>query len=462
MTRAIAAILSLDVVGYTARMAADSKGTMQALQEVFESIVRPRVRVGNGRIFKLMGDGALIRFATATEAIATTHAIQRDVQDNKVELRGGLHIGDVTFNGEDVFGDAVNIATRLQAAAPPGGFLVSRVAQQIAGGSAGIALKPEGALTLKGIAAPVEVLSIDLHGHDDSAERNRQAARQDIRFATSQDGTRIAWTETGQGRTLIKAPNWVQHLEYDWTHNPMDGWLPHLSRHYRLFRCDGRNNGLSDRNVKDVSFERFVDDLKALFDAAELSQAPVFGVSLGATVAAAFAARYPERVSGLILMSGFVQGLAKRNRPQDLALGHAMMDLSRDAWDDTYPSGRHLFAQAFFPESSPQDQDSYAQFIKMAMTHEDYLRVGPCVDVIDITHLLPDIRCPALVMHSNRERLHDKDQGRRLAAGIANARFVGLDTANNTMPEYDPAWPRALHEIRDFLATIPETGNASC
>ena len=456
MARQIAAILSLDVVGFTARMAANPDTTMAELNQIFEQVIRPSVKIGNGRIFKLMGDGALVRFGTATEAIATAHAIQKAMLGKPVQLRAGVHVGDVTINGEDVFGDAVNIASRLQAAAPPGGCLISRVTRQIAGGTVGIPLKSEGAMSLKGLSAPLEVLSLDLSGADDQAERARQSARQVIRFATSRDGTRIAWTETGKGRTLVKAPNWVQHLEYDWTQNPMDGWLPHLSNHYRLIRCDGRNNGLSDRGVQDVSFDRFVDDLKAMFDAAGLERAPVFGVSLGAAVAAAFAARHPDRVSSLILMSGFVKGLGKRNRPQDLALGHAMMDLSRDSWDDGYPSGRHLFAQAFFPESSPQDQDRYARFIKMAMTHADYLRVGDSVDVVDIEPLLPDICCPALVLHSDRERMHFKDQGQRLAAGIRNARFVSLDTANNTMPDYDPEWPRALREIEDFLSTIPD------
>ncbi|MCE8512005.1 alpha/beta fold hydrolase [Ruegeria pomeroyi] len=456
MARQIAAILSLDVVGFTARMAANPDTTMAELNQIFEQVIRPSVKIGNGRIFKLMGDGALVRFGTATEAIATAHAIQKAMLGKPVQLRAGVHVGDVTINGEDVFGDAVNIASRLQAAASPGGCLISRVTRQIAGGTVGIPLKSEGAMSLKGLSAPLEVLSLDLSGADDQAERARQSARQLIRFATSRDGTRIAWTETGKGRTLVKAPNWVQHLEYDWTQNPMDGWLPHLSNHYRLIRCDGRNNGLSDRGVQDVSFDRFVDDLKAMFDAAGLERAPVFGVSLGAAVAAAFAARHPDRVSSLILMSGFVKGLGKRNRPQDLALGHAMMDLSRDSWDDGYPSGRHLFAQAFFPESSPQDQDRYARFIKMAMTHADYLRVGDSVDVVDIEPLLPDICCPALVLHSDRERLHFKDQGQRLAAGIRNARFVSLDTANNTMPDYDPEWPRALREIEDFLSTIPD------
>ncbi|MCL6283740.1 hypothetical protein M3P21_09390 [Ruegeria sp. 2012CJ41-6] len=134
----------------------------------------------------------------------------------------------------NVFGAAVNVAVRLQAASPPGGCLISRVAQQIADGLLGVALKPEGTMTLKGLPVPIDVLSLDLQGGNDQAERTRQAARQNIRFTSSRDGTGIAWTETGQGRTLVKAPNWVQHLEYEWTDNPMDGWLHYKDQYQRL------------------------------------------------------------------------------------------------------------------------------------------------------------------------------------------------------------------------------------
>jgi pimeloyl-ACP methyl ester carboxylesterase len=401
-----------------------------------------------------MGDGALIEFETAADAICTAAAIQQAMHGDTIILRAGIHVGDVTANGDDVFGEAVNMAARLEASARPGGCLVSKTAADAAGAGLGVVLKPEGALRLKGFPVPVDAMSIDIDGAKKDAERARQAADQVIRFATSKDGTRLAWTETGKGQTVVKAPNWLQHLEYDWTGNPLDGWLPHFSRTLRLIRFDARNNGLSDRAVADVSIDRFVEDLEAVFDAAGVDRAPVFGLSYGATVAAAFAAKYPQRVSGLILMSGYAQGLAKRNRPRDAALGRAFMEMSRDGWDDEYPSARDHFAQSFSPEASPQDQHTYAEFMKAAMTVQDWLGAGAIVDEVDIVGLLPKIRCRALVFHANRERVHSIEQGRLLAARIEGARYIGLDTANNLMPEYDPAWPRALTEIRAFLGEL--------
>ncbi|MCZ6863610.1 MAG: alpha/beta fold hydrolase [Alphaproteobacteria bacterium] len=453
MSRRIAAILSLDVVGYTARMAADPSATLADLQRVLDDVVRPAVRDCEGRIVKLMGDGALVEFATAANAIAAAESIQRSLKGDSMQLRAGVHAGDVTVKGADIFGEAVNIAARLEAAAPPGGVLVSRTAMDVAGGGLQTVLKPEGALRLKGLPQPVEALSIDIEGDVRQADAARLAASQDIRFATSADGTRLAWTATGEGPLLVKAPNWIQHLEHDWS-VALVGWLPQLSAHHRLVRFDARCNGLSDRGVADISLERFVDDLEAVYDAALIERAPVFAYSFGCVVAAAFAARRPDRVSGLVLMSGFVQGMARRDQTRDDGFLTGLRTMSREGWDDDYPSVRDLIAQAFTPEASPDDHRAYAEFMRAAISVEDWLRIGDTLRDIDITDWLSAISCPSLVLHASRERMQGADQSQRLAAGIADARFCGMDSANNLMPVYDPAWPAAMREIESFLGAL--------
>ena len=252
---------------------------------------------------------------------------------------------------------------------------------------------------------------------------------------------------------MVKAPNWIQHLEQDWT-SAIIGWLPHLSDRYRLVRSDARCNGLSDRGVADISIERFVDDLLAVLDASSVERAPVFGYSFGSAVAALFAARYPERVSGLILMNGMAQGTHRRTRAGDPAHMDGLSILSRGGWDDEYPSVRDLNAQRFTPEASHEDLRHYAEFTKQALHAEDFARIGECVSVLDISNDLSEIRCPALVMYSNRERIHGPEQSRMMAAGIQNARFVGLDSANNLLPVYDSAWGTALREIDAFVAGL--------
>ena len=453
MSRRLSAILALDVVGYTARMASDPSSMLADLDRVLKDVVGPCVKENEGRLFKLMGDGALAEFKSARGAIIAAEKIQSALKDDEVKLRAGVSVGDVSITGNDLFGDAVNIAARLQASAPSGGALISRTAVDVAGGGLGIALKAEGAMRLKGIPQPVEAMSLDLGSVLQEVDVARLAASQDIRFATSADGTRIAWTAAGDGPLLVKAPNWVQHLEQDWS-VALCGWLPQLSTTNRLVRFDARCNGLSDRNVPDLALERFVDDLEAVFDAAEIERAPVFGHSLGCAVAVAFAARRPERVSGLVLISGFVQGLRRRKVAGDAELLDAMTVMGRANWDSDYPTVRDLHAQRFTPDASPGDHHAYAAFMRVAIDRNDHERIGETIGDMDITAFLPKVSCPALVMHANRERIHGTDQGRQLAAGIPNARFVGLDTANNLMPVYDPSWPAARREIDAFLAAI--------
>ena len=454
MKQKISAILSLDAVDYTKRMSEDADTTLSELESVFRRIIRPAAKRNSGRIFKLLGDGVLIEFNTASSAILAANAILAEMRGESFSLRAGVHVGDVTTKGTDLFGEAVNVASRLQSSAKPGGCLVSKTAVEVAGTTFGVALQSESSLHLKGISNPVEAYSIDLDGDDRQRRNQRLAASQDIRFAKSEDGTTLAWTSTGEGLKILATPNWVRHLELDWTLNSIAGWLPLLSERYQLIRFDGRNNGLSERGVQDVSLVRLVEDVKAVMDAAGIERLPLFGISFGATIAAAFAAKFPERVSGLVLMGGFAQGSQVRQQPGSAAHGQAMMDMSVEGWNDEYPSARDLMAQSFAPAASPHDQRKYAEFIKIAMDHKDWLKIIPLVGSADIVAELSKITCPTLVLHANKDRMHSNEQGRILAAEIPDARLVSLETANNTMPEYDRAWSKALNEIERFLEGV--------
>ena len=169
MSKRIAAILALDVVGYTALMAEEPATTLAILQKILKEIVQPATRQQGGRIVKLMGDGALIEFRTAAGAILAAEQIQRSLSMQEIQMRAGVHAGDITSDGTDIFGEAVNIAARLEAAAPPGGAFISRVAAEVAGSGLAVQFSSEGALRLKGLPNPVETLSIDF-GREDRRE----------------------------------------------------------------------------------------------------------------------------------------------------------------------------------------------------------------------------------------------------------------------------------------------------
>lgn len=453
--RRLAAVLSLDVVGYSALMEKSATGALDDLNRIFRSAVRPAVDQFGGRVVKLMGDGALVEFPTAGGAILATHQIQTSLADSEVCLRAGVHVGDVTVEGQDIFGDAVNIAARLQAEARSGDGLISRVAFDMAGGDlqADIALKPEGAFRLKGVSRPVEALSLNLAGARMASTLAALERSQEIRFAASKDGVRLAWTSIGEGPLLVKAPNWISHLELDWK-TVNGGWLADLAQQYQLIRFDQRGNGLSDREVHEITLDRMVDDLEAVFDAAGIKRAPIFCISQGTAIAAAFAARRPDRVTGLVGIGGFRQGPLARSEPRHVELTAALDAIGRVGWDDEYPSIRDHFARVLAPGATQGDQRIYAEAMRETITAEEFSRFREAIGRIDVTDILPQVQCPALILHAVGERMHPLQQGRSLAAGMPNSRFVALDSKSHVMPAYDPAWPVALREINRFLAEL--------
>jgi len=128
--RRLAAILAADVVGFSRLIGEDEAGTLEALREIRSQIVNPLLKEHGGRIFKLMGDGMLAEFPSAVQALRAAVDMQERMQarngghreDRPIQLRIGLHQGDVVVEGSDLLGDGVNVAARLEALAEPGGI----------------------------------------------------------------------------------------------------------------------------------------------------------------------------------------------------------------------------------------------------------------------------------------------------------------------------------------------------
>ena len=134
VTRRLTTILAADVVGYSRLMAADEEGTLAALKAQRRELVEPKLETYGGRIVKLMGDGVLMEFTSVVEAVTYAVEIQREVarrnggvpEDRRIVYRVGLNIGDIIVDGEDIYGDGVNIAARLEGLAEPGGICVAQ------------------------------------------------------------------------------------------------------------------------------------------------------------------------------------------------------------------------------------------------------------------------------------------------------------------------------------------------
>ena len=163
--RRLTAILAADVVGYSRLMQADEVGTLSALKARRRDVLQPLVARHSGRIVKLMGDGVLVEFASAVNAVACAVELQTameaataDVpQDQRIVLRIGINLGDIMVEGGDLFGDGVNIAARLEAMADPGAVNISGSVQSQVKGKLPLQFEDLGEQNLKNIAEPVRV-----------------------------------------------------------------------------------------------------------------------------------------------------------------------------------------------------------------------------------------------------------------------------------------------------------------
>ena len=126
--------------------------------------------------------------------------------------------------------------------------------------------------------------------------------RQRIRYLRAPDSVQIAWAEAGTGPVLIKAANWLTHLEYEWQSPVWRHWIRFFSDHFRFIRYDERGCGMTDWDVADLSFARWVEDLEAIVAAVDPKEPfALLGISQGAAACIAYAAKHPERVSHLVL-----------------------------------------------------------------------------------------------------------------------------------------------------------------
>ena len=161
MNRRLAAVLAADVVGYSRMMGADEAGTLSALKHHRETVFDPAVAAHNGRVFKLIGDGTLVEFGSVVDAVKCALAIQRalkaEAQPAAIKLRIGVNLGDLIIDGDDVYGDGVNIAARLEPLAEPGGVCISAIVHDSVGNRIDVTFRDDGAVAVKNIDRPIRV-----------------------------------------------------------------------------------------------------------------------------------------------------------------------------------------------------------------------------------------------------------------------------------------------------------------
>jgi pimeloyl-ACP methyl ester carboxylesterase len=288
--------------------------------------------------------------------------------------------------------------------------------------------------------------------HDRVRHRLAMPLDQKIRFLRTPDRTTLAWAEIGDGPPLVKAANWLSHLEHDLVNPVWRHWWTELSQRTRLIRYDERGCGLSDWDVEDFHVDAWVQDLESVVEAAEVDPFVLLGISQGAAVAIDYAVRHPERVRHLILYGGFAQGRLKRNpTPAQIDEAETLRTLVRLGWGQDNPAFRKTFASLFAPDASHAQIEAFDALQRASTSPANAEQFFQAFNNIDVLDLAAQVTVPTTVLHARDELEIPFSQGRLLATTIPNARLVTLDSRNHILGESEPAWQEFLKEIDGIL-----------
>jgi len=295
---------------------------------------------------------------------------------------------------------------------------------------------------------PVEAIA-------DAADAGPAPEPHRVAFRRSADGTRIAYATSGSGYPLVKAGNWLTHLDHDAQSPLWRPFLDRLNRRFQLVRYDQRGNGLSDWDARDFSLDRFVEDLEAVVDAAGVARFALYGASQGAPIAIAYAARHPERVSHLILHGGYEKGRLVREAAPDREQGEAILTLIRHGWGRRGSAFIDAFAAMFIPDGDREQIESLADLQRLTTSPENAAALRAAVDRFDVSGVIESVAAPTLVLHARSDSIHPLEQGRQIASRIANAEFVMLESRNHVILPQETAWTALFGAIERF---VPEGG----
>ncbi|MEX0922278.1 MAG: alpha/beta fold hydrolase [Rhodovibrionaceae bacterium] len=467
MERRLAAILAADMAGYSRLMEQDEDGVLARQKHHRRSLIDPAVAERGGRIVKSTGDGLLVEFASAQDAVRCATEIQSQMaveerdspSDRRIAYRIGINLGDVVFEEGDIFGDGVNIAARLEGIAEPGGICISGGVHETVAEHVRQGFRDMGRQRVKNISRPIRVWQWT---PSPGAEPKLSAAAQQqrVRFAIAPDGVQLAWASLGEGLPVLKAPHWMNHLEYEWRSPLFAPLYSELANHFQLVRFDQRGNGLSDWDAQEINEDAMAGDIAAVADAAGLKRFALLGFSQGAAFAIRYANENPERVACLVLVGGYLRGRMRRPDPEQKQLYEALTLTIRDGWGSPNPVFRHFFTSSFIPDSGAENASSFDELQRIATSPQNAIRIWEMNAQIDASEEARRVSVPTLVLHCQGDRVAPIDEGQRAARLIPGAAFVELPGNNHILLDGTPAFDRFFEELVAFVSEHLEAAPA--
>ncbi|HKY61484.1 MAG TPA: adenylate/guanylate cyclase domain-containing protein [Gemmatimonadota bacterium] len=250
MDRRLSAILAADVVGYSRLMGRDEEGTLTSLKDVRANVVDPEIAKHHGRIVKTTGDGLLVEFPSVVDALRCAIAVQESMaergvdtpEDRRLQFRVGINLGDVIIDGDDIFGDGVNVAARLENLSDPGGICISQGAWDLARGRVEIPFQDRGEVTVKNIARPIRVYG--------------------VRFDMPRKSAAAAPDSTSSKRSIAVLPfaNWSSDPENEYFSDGISEELINLLTKLPQLQVSARTSSFAFKN-KDVNVRTIAREL---------------------------------------------------------------------------------------------------------------------------------------------------------------------------------------------------------
>jgi class 3 adenylate cyclase/pimeloyl-ACP methyl ester carboxylesterase len=475
-TRQLAAIMFSDIAGYTLIMGRDEQEGLRAVRthhELLQSLL-PKY---NGRILGDAGDGILMGFQSAVDAVRCACEMQAALKDDaEFNVRIGIHVGDVVYSDNSVLGDGVNIASRIHALAPPGGICISERVYEEIRNQPGLPAKFLGEKTLKNVSRPIRVFGLATPGIAIDGEANNSLRRrlprrgllvalvaiaatvlgyellynevatlariyvprmltpevdQTIAYCTTTDGVRIAYGTSGKGPPVVIVVGLLTHLKlglFSPTYN--SAFLKPLIARHTVVQYDGRGFGMSDRGLKDYSVEARLRDLGAVVDTLKLDRFALYGISSGAEVSIAYAAKHPERVTRMVLYAGDVDnGPDESLTPDQRKVADAATTLIVNAWG----SGaiRELVASFEMPGASDVEKRFFSEVMRESATPEDFKAFYFALSQVDVKPLAVRVRVPTLIVQARNDQMNPLAHSKKVADLIPGARLVIVEGADH-------------------------------
>lgn len=315
----------------------------------------------------------------------------------------------------------------------------------------GIGLSPEG-YDLR-IAALDTAVALPTPRPRSAAPRHAGLATQSLGFCRASDGVRLAYATSGNGPPLVKAANWLTHLDYDWGSPVWSHWWQELSRDHRLVRYDERGSGLSDWDVDASSFtlDAWVHDLETVVDTLGLERFDLFGMSQGGPIAVTYAARHPERVSRLIVYGTCARATWAKASPTRRSELAALGQLIRLSWGSDQPGFRQIYDARFLPDGPLETWRAFDQLQRRSTSPENAYQLWRAFGRLDASEAARSLDVPTLLLHSREDLVWSFEEAEELHAMIRGSRLVPLDSRNHILRTDEPAFDHLLAEVRRFL-----------